>query len=106
MNTTERSEYYRGYISGYIAGVSDARNGRAQLPDTADIKTFPIGIMTVSTRGRNCLIREGCVTIGDVAALDDDRIRTMRSIGVKTAREIACWLEEHGIPCSAWSKYL
>lgn len=44
--------------------------------------------------------------IADVVALSEHSIATMRNLGVKTASEIAHWLQDHEICYSAWRKYL
>ena len=106
MDNRESKAYYKGYIAGYIAGVKDAESGDVKPFDMNNISSLPIGFMTVSSRGLNCLSGAGCVYISDVAKLDDNTIRTMRSMGTKTASEIAHWLDDHGIHFSAWSRYL
>ena len=106
MGIIENKMYYKGYIDGYLAGIKDAERGTVRTIRKEDIQTLPIGIMTVSTRGLNCLSREGCVSVADVAALESRAIESMRSMGAKTASEIAHWLEDHGIRFTAWSKYL
>jgi len=98
--------YQKGYMAGYWDGISDAANGKTAGKMEEEMALLPIKAMGLSTRAYNCLNRAGCVSVADVAALDGYRIVTMRNLGPKTAREIAKWLQEHGIGYSAWGKYL
>ncbi|MBQ6840464.1 MAG: hypothetical protein IJO45_07195 [Oscillospiraceae bacterium] len=106
MNELQDGLYYKGYIAGYRDGIEDALNGRNRIADKNNILNLPIKAMSLSMRASNCLRLAGCIYIADVAALNEQAIATMRRLGVKTASEIAHWLDEHGICYSAWSKYL
>lgn len=98
--------YYEGYIAGYRDGVKDAVTGNVTDWKTADIRKMPVRAMALSTRAYNCLMHSGCTYVEDVIALSSCSIMTMRNLGSKTASEIAHWLAEHGIACSAWTEYL
>ena len=97
--------YYKGYLMGYLDGVRDTLHGTATETTANSLKNLPIQAMELSTRARNCLTRAGCVTIGDVTNLSEAKLSVMRNLGIKTAAEIAHWLDDHGFRHSAWSKY-
>ena len=98
--------YYKGYITGYRDGVKDAALGKVADGQSSDIGKLPIQAMGLSTRACNCLVYCGCTHVEDVIALSSYAIMSMRNLGPKTASEIARWLTEHGILCSAWAEYL
>lgn len=106
MVTEKRNLYYIGYLAGYRDGVKDATEGKATLLIESDITKLPITIMQLSVRAKNCLARANCEFIEDVALLSEHALATMRNLGPKTAREIAHWLDDHGICYTAWSRYL
>lgn len=106
MEKTKENLYYKGYIAGYRDGICDAACGKNRVNIENDITRLPIIAMALSSRAQNCLHRAGCTYIADVAALSDYTIATMRNLGAKSASEIACWLDAHGICYTAWSKYL
>lgn len=106
MENLKDSQYYKFYIAGYRDGVADALAGKVQSHTTNDPSKIPVAVMGLSARARNCLIRSGCNTIADVLALEECAIRTMHSLGQKTACEIAQWLAEHYYFSSAWVQYL
>lgn len=103
---TEDSLYQKGYIKGYWDGVKDTATGKVADWEKSDIAKLPIKAMLLSPRACNCLMHCGCTNVGDVIALSSDRILRMRNLGPKTAAEIASWVIEHGILCSAWSEYI
>lgn len=98
--------YRKGYLAGYRDGLKDASNGRTLQMVESDISNLPIQAMNLSSRAYNCLIRAKCEYIGDVISLSENKILTTRTLGAKTASEIADWLDRNGIRYSAWSKYL
>lgn len=97
--------YYEGYIAGYRDGVKDAISGKTDDWQSSELGKLPIHAMAISTRACNCLVRCGCTYVEDVVALSAESIMRMRNLGRKSAAEIAPWLTEHGILCSAWSEY-
>ena len=99
-------QYRRGYAAGYVDGVRDSLQGHVKSAAELNIGKYPVMAMTISQRAINCLTNAGCVYISDVAELSEDTISTMRNMGKKTAREIACWLLDNGIRVSGWSKFL
>jgi len=97
---------YKGYIAGYWDGVKDTISGKVTEQQSSDIGKLPIHAMKISTRAHNCLLYSGCRYVEDVIALDSNSILTMRNLGSKSASEIANWLAENGVFCSAWMVYL
>ena len=97
--------YYKGYIAGYYDGIAAAKQGII-TENTKDVSYLPIQAMAISSRAKNCLMHSGCIYIKDVSSLSEHAIASMRGLGTKTASEIACWLDDHGIRYSAWHKYL
>ena len=106
MKCRQEGLYYEGYLAGYRDGVRDGISGKATVNIGNDLKELPVWAMSLSARACNCLTRAGCKSVADVLSLSDHTIATMRNLGVKTAAEIADWLEAHGAGYSAWSKYL
>lgn len=106
MEKPQDSQYCKGYIAGYQAGVRDAVSGKNTPIHENDVASYPIQAMGLSTRAINCLSQTGCTYVSDVAALSDHTISTLRNMGVKTASEIAQWLYAQGILCGAWVKFL
>ena len=98
--------YYAGYLAGYQQGIYDALNGNITKIPSNDIAMLPIQAMGLSTRANNCLCRAGCSCVGDVTALSEQTLATMRHMGKKTAAEIAHWLDQHHIHHTPWKKYL
>lgn len=102
----EEPLFRKGYIKGYWDGVKDAVSGRVADCQMSDITKIPIRSMGLSSRACNCLTIYGCINVGDIIALRSDNIMRMRNLGSKTAAEIAQWLIDHGILCTAWSEYV
>jgi len=98
--------YMQGDIAGYSDGVRDANSGKPVDWMTSDLARLPIKAMALSSRATNCLMNYGCTRVEDVIQLSRDRIVRMRNLGPKTASEIAQWLIENGIVCTAWSEYI
>ena len=96
----------KGYVEGYKDGFPDGKSGVDRQGQCIEFKALPISVMPLSARARNCMTAAGCVTVGDVSYLREMQILKIRSLGEKTANEIAVWLAENGIYDSAWSKYL
>ena len=101
-----KDSYLAGYLTGYRDGVRHAFEGKVSPSIDADLLDLPIDAMNLSTRARNCLIGAHCNCIRDVVSLSDQRISTIRNLGIKTASEIAKWLHSQGLCYSAWSRYL
>lgn len=106
METSTKDLYHQGYVAGYRDGIRDGASGKSLDEIEQEFTNFPIEMMAVSVRARNCLSRTGCKYIIDVAKLSEHAIETMRNLGPVTAAEIAHWLDDNGICYSAWSKYL
>lgn len=96
----------KGYLEGYKDGFRDGKNGIKREEQCGEFKVLPINMMPLSTRARNCLTAAGCVSVADVADLEESKIARIRNLGKKTAKEIAIWLVENGIFDSAWCLYL
>lgn len=101
-----RRGYYQGYADGYRDSAADRKNGCTDENTPLEIVHFPIQIMAVSNRAVHCLHAAGCVRIGDVVNLSEDRIASMHGLGRITASEIANWLLSQGVRHSAWNRYL
>lgn len=106
MERNRGDRYCEGYIAGYLDGVRDGRNGKEADFAEGDMAALPVRAMDVSARARNCLSAAGCGQVADILALDARTVATMRNLGVKTAAEIAHWLDGHGIRSSVWARYL
>ena len=105
MDTMQKEFYRKGYVAGYRDGLKAAEKGK--VPQYNNPTTvLPIQAMNVSSRAKNCLLHAGCLYVADVILLDEQRIATMRNLGLKTAMEIGCWLEENHIYHTAWSRYV
>ena len=106
MSDQQMREFYRGYVEGYRAAVVDMEKGKLLSDMDDDLGNCPIRIMGLSTRALNCLSRAGCQNVREVAKLKSEDIAQMRSLGVKTAAEIAHWLQGLGVRFTAWEEYL
>ena len=97
----------KAYLLGYRAGYQDGKSGIDWIVyDTDTVAADPIETMGLSTRGFYCLRAAGCRYVGDVAKLEEGRIRRMRNLGKVTAREIARVINKLGIHGTAWEIYL
>ena len=106
MDNAQRDLYYKGYVTGYRAGIRDGAEGKTLESIEEEVANLPIEALELSARAYNCLTLAGCVYIADVLSLDAHTIGTMRNLGPKTASEIACSLDRRGICCSVWCDYL
>ena len=97
--------YHRGYTAGYQDGIRAAQNEQYRLQIPPDIIELPIEAMEISPRAFHCLRNCGCVSIKNVADLDENKIASMRGLGKVSAAEIANWLWSHDIKSSAWTPY-
>lgn len=98
--------YTDGYKAGYKSGKFDAENGIEPPKAPKETLNLPIETIGISVRAFNCLKGAGCVTIGDVALLNKDRIWRMRSLGKVSADEIARYLKEQELTGTAWDSFL
>ena len=106
MCNAKDNQYSKGYREGYFDGVRDTLGGKVKAVEESDFMKLPVKSMSLSPRAINCLIRAGCDCVADVTKLDEYTIATMRNLGPKSASEIGCWMEEHGVRYTAWSRYV
>ena len=106
----ENEEYCRGYKQGYTAGYQAGIEAVMQGCQTAnignDISLLPIEAMELSSRAKNCLRKADCKTVGDVSELGAQDVNTMRNLGKVTGKEIATWLDTHGMPYTVWNQFI
>ena len=81
------------YTAGYVDGIKDA-----VLSDSASKIKQPIEMLGLSVRSTNALHRLGCTYVADVVKKSKDEIRSARSIGAKSSREIFAKMKEIGYP--------
>ena len=98
--------YKQGYTAGYQAGVEATMQGRQVVNVAEEIATLPVELMEVSTRAKNCLRKAGCNNIGNVIALEMNAVIRMRNLGKTTGKEIATWLDAHGMPYTVWNQFI
>ena len=106
VQEAQRKGYHEGYNAGYKNGVYDTQHGVTLTSQDNEQFRLPIECMAISTRARSCLMCAHLYTIGDVASVSGDRIRTMRNLGKVTAAEIAKALQEMGIHHTEWEPYI
>lgn len=90
----------------YKSGKFDAENGIEPPKTPEETLNLPIETMGISVRAFNCLKGAGCVTIGDVALLNKDRIWKIRSLGKVSADEIARCLQKQETTGTARDSFL
>lgn len=105
VQEAKRKGFHEGYNAGYQNGVFDTQHGVTLTSQDNEQFRLPIECMAISTRARNCLVCANLDTIGDVASISGERIRTMRNLGKVTAAEIAKALQEMGIYHTEWEPY-
>lgn len=98
--------YHSGYSAGYQNGVYDTQHGVKLTSLDNEQLHLPIECMNLSTRALHCLMIANLKTIGDVARVSGERIPTMRSLGKKSADEIARALQALGIHNTEWEPYI
>ena len=86
--------------------LAETRKVSSLVAMEEDSAKLPLAVMRFSTRAYNCLYRSGCRCAGDVARLEAEKIRQIRSMGTVTCAEIARVLEGLGITGTDWSNYL
>ena len=106
MEKLQQDAYYKGYMAGYRDGIREAADGKPGTAMPGDILDHPVEELGLSTRAYHCLTRAGCAKLSDIAALDAYTVASMRTMGAKTASEIARCLVAHGIPSGVWLAYL
>lgn len=103
-------EYQKGYRLGYEKGyencAADMENGVTREGYDVSVLHMPIDSMDLDVRPYNCLLRAGCQTVGDCVRMDYDKIRRIRNLGIKSARQIAQALQQMEITHTAWDRFL
>ncbi len=103
LQEEEKQEFQRGYAAGYRDGFADGTERRyGVVPDILDRTIHSLGL---STRARNCLLRAGCKCLRDVVNMSEAEIAGMKSLGIKTAEEIAETVTGQGIQHTVWDFY-
>lgn len=98
--------YKQGYLAGYQAGVGAAIQGRQDSNVAEDVALLPVELMEVSTRAKNCLRKAGCNNIGNVINLEMNAVIRIKNLGKATGKEIATWLDAHGMPYTVWNQFI
>lgn len=98
--------YKQGYQDGYQDGLKDSKTGKHIESQENGIAQIPIEAMEITTRAYNCLTRMGCRSVSDLLSLNNKDLQTARRLGIKTAMEIAHWLDSNGFHHTAWSRYM
>lgn len=97
-----RMESERGYYAGFDTGVERGTKlevgavGEVERKAvTVTVESLPIEDLCLSVRGRNCLLREGIFTIGDLMKYSDADLLSVRGLGRGTLNEIRDKQREH-----------
>lgn len=98
--------YRHGYTAGYQAGVEAALGGYQKANVAEDISLLPIQAMEITNRAKNCLRNAGYKSIGDIIALEDRKVKTMKNMGKVIGKEIAIWLDNHGMLYTVWNQFI
>ena len=98
--------YTQGYLDGYRDGVKDTKAGTDKVLLENDIAKLPIEAMEITARAYNCLRWLRCRHVSNLLYLSPMDLKCAKSLGPKTAGEIAHWLDSHGFSMTAWSLYL
>lgn len=107
MKERARGEGYKtGYDQGYKDGYEDGKNGIEKPVISEELLNHPIDSMGLSVRAFKCLLRTGCERVGDVVRMSVYQIQTLRTLGSKSANEIACTLRDMGISNTNWTSYI
>lgn len=100
-----RDHYLRGYQEGRAASKVDAEAAIYGVP--AETLLMPVAEFDFSVRTYNCLVRAGVQVARDILDFDsDEKIRSIRNLGRKSAAEIATKLGHYGICTDIWAGYL
>jgi len=67
------------------------------LSEATNILTKPIKDLNLSVRSYNCLRRAGITTVQELSQQSVDSIMQIRNLGRRSAEEIICVLNSHGI---------
>ncbi len=76
-------DYNEGYAAGYRAGLADGMAGKIGAEAEENLLLLPLELLDLSARTRNALTGYGCVRIGDVAQIPEEKIRCIRNLGPK-----------------------
>lgn len=106
MGEIRSKEYAKGYCDGYRAGSNDGKSECSDTYNGNEVLYRPIETLHLSSRACNCLHRAGLKLVYDVVMLEENQLRYMRSLGTKTANEVAKAVRQHGFAHTAWDKYL
>ncbi len=104
-NKLRAKDYNEGYAAGYRAGLADGLAGKTGEGGQARLQ-LPLEFLELSVPVRNALIRYGCVRIGDVAQIPEERIRCIRNLGRKGLDEVARALHKQGLLHTDWDAFL
>lgn len=77
-------------------GAINLKDG-ANLSEATNILTKPIEDLNLSVRSYNCLRRAGITTVQELSQQSVDSIMQIRNLGRRSAEEIICVLNSHGI---------
>ena len=85
----------RKYEAGVVAMSLGLRRIQ-ELPTGGldDPDSIPISVLGLSTRPKNCLLRAGIETVGELMELSDDQLLMIQSMGAHSAREVRRRLDE------------
>ena len=59
-----------------------------------DLSSAPVSVLGLSTRPKNCLLRAGIETVGELMELSDDQLLMIQNMGAHSAREVRRRLDE------------
>ncbi len=102
----QNSAYNQGYAAGYRAGLADGMAGKIGAEAEEELLQLPLKLLDLSARTRNALTGYGCVRIGDVAQIQEEKIRCIRNLGQKGLNEVAWALREQGLLHTDWNAFL
>lgn len=95
----------QGYADGYDAGWNDGFAQLAKDPEYREkVLSTPVESLDLTVRSYNCLLRSGCGTIGEAAALTQEQIKRIRNLGIRSICEVADSLYAAGVYISAWEE--
>ena len=97
----------KGMHLGQLVEEQGAKRDRAKetvldgsSATSAGAMNVPISEITVSVRVRRCLERLGAVTLGDVAALSEEKLLACKNFGQTSLEEVKLLLRQHGLSLS------
>ena len=94
-----RLNYLKYGISGVIARKTESAReaALASLPKHENPEDIPLEELDLSVRSYNCLKRAGVNTLADIAALTQNELSHVRSLGLKSYKEVCKLLTSYGI---------